>query len=920
VTGSDLSPDDRYRGQIAFQRSVSYKSPARSGNRPPKHLNVSQPDGLNRYPSLEYCASAGDNSNLLSTRRSYSREPQAWTPVSHTSARDIHLLGRSNSREYSTPIGPVRSSSRDPEHRAHSHTNRSRSRDPTSREPRDPRQSRSREPSSKDIRRSRSRDTTGGHEQQQRNKRSDSRDGQVIPCPPRNRKRSESLLNLGPPISRSSSFTESSPRAHLRRGSLRVGKVKDPGVGGVGGRRDARAEQGGRGEAVGHHEDWSRPDNKLHQKMKSETCLQPANKPSSLFPNFENIKEALFGETKPSMISPIRHRNKGESPVKDEFTEFSQYGSRYTLHQVDEKGKDKKEGTKDKEEKDNTEKGEKSKSQDVPGGKDPGKASQDQATARAQPTTNQVQAPARKQTMADKLSGKLVGGFLSSSKQHKLSSDMKASNKPGNQGPPPPPMSLGQAAKGQAGQAAQRLPGFSIRSPVHPGAGGPPPGPPGPPPGHLMTGPAPTTRPTLDPRFRLKPRAPLRSNVKLKSVVSKSDSDSGYGEFTSSGEPRIKQVDIESEYDLIQLIGEGWISKVYLAENRSSRGELVLKAINSNLVTSEEFYREYQNSVYLSAHRNVLRIYDRVFQSEGFFIFSTEYAPLGDLTSNISENGLGELYTKRVASQIGSALDFIHTKNVCHLNVKLDNILVFRSDFSLVKLCDFGSVRTTGDIVMKKNEHLPYCPPELVARHTNEYYQVDRVQDVFQFGIVVFFCLLGILPWQKADPSDPNFNEFTLWRRKKSNKIPRHFKSMTARAQKLFRKVLDPDPDRRIPLEDINKYIEDRWIRKGGKPVTEGRGGDHQSQLTLGSFQSVHSNAVEKNRMLYTLLQHGVETTVDRSQKTHRIISWIKQGAEREDNISPVCQNFPHEYIPEEIVCQENRDDVDVYEGVDIDD
>ena len=28
------------------------------------------------------------------------------------------------------------------------------------------------------------------------------------------------------------------------------------------------------------------------------------------------------------------------------------------------------------------------------------------------------------------------------------------------------------------------------------------------------------------------------------------------------------------------------------------------------------------------------------------------------------------------------------------------------------------------------------------------------------------------------------------------------------------------------------------------------------------------------------------------------------QGAEREDNISPVCQNFPHEYIPEEIVCQ----------------
>ena len=101
--------------------------------------------------------------------------------------------------------------------------------------------------------------------------------------------------------------------------------------------------------------------------------------------------------------------------------------------------------------------------------------------------------------------------------------------------------------------------------------------------------------------------------------------------------------------------------------------------------------------------------------------------------------------------QVGSALQWIHSKNLCHLDVKLENILVFRSDFSLVKLCDFGSVKPSGDIVIKKNELLPYCPAELVAKHANEWYQVDRVQDVFQFGIVVFFCLQGVLPWQKVD-------------------------------------------------------------------------------------------------------------------------------------------------------------------------
>ena len=34
------------------------------------------------------------------------------------------------------------------------------------------------------------------------------------------------------------------------------------------------------------------------------------------------------------------------------------------------------------------------------------------------------------------------------------------------------------------------------------------------------------------------------------------------------------QVDIQREYDLVQLIGEGWFSRVYLAERRSTREEV----------------------------------------------------------------------------------------------------------------------------------------------------------------------------------------------------------------------------------------------------------------------------------------------------------------------------------------------------------
>jgi serine/threonine protein kinase len=187
--------------------------------------------------------------------------------------------------------------------------------------------------------------------------------------------------------------------------------------------------------------------------------------------------------------------------------------------------------------------------------------------------------------------------------------------------------------------------------------------------------------------------------------------------------------------------------------------------------------------------------------------------------------------------------------------------------------------------------------------------QVDRVQDVFQFGIVIFFCLFGSLPWQRADVTDPNFAHFYAWRSKKTSKPPKNFKPLTSRAQKLFRKLMDIDPSKRLALGELGKYTEDRWLKKVGGMLTARtvmgnalNGGDVRfhgpkangindkglsdgiSQLTMGSFQSVHSNAVEKNRILYTLLQHGVETTVDRTQKNSRIINWINESQISDEN------------------------------------
>jgi serine/threonine-protein kinase SBK len=103
----------------------------------------------------------------------------------------------------------------------------------------------------------------------------------------------------------------------------------------------------------------------------------------------------------------------------------------------------------------------------------------------------------------------------------------------------------------------------------------------------------------------------------------------------------------------VQIVGEGWFGKILLVEHRGTDNEMVLKSLPKNYTAVKDFYREFHFSYHLSAHRNIVSTFDVAFQTAGFYVFAQEYAPLGDLTSNISDNGIGELHSKCVAKQVG---------------------------------------------------------------------------------------------------------------------------------------------------------------------------------------------------------------------------------------------------------------------------
>ena len=156
---------------------------------------------------------------------------------------------------------------------------------------------------------------------------------------------------------------------------------------------------------------------------------------------------------------------------------------------------------------------------------------------------------------------------------------------------------------------------------------------------------------------------------------------------------------------------------------------------------------------------------------------------------------------------------------------------------------------------------------------------------MWQFAIVIFVCLTGCLPWQKAASDDPRYVRFLSWHTSTVPIIrqPKLFKLVSSKAQRLFRKYLEPKPEKRPNgLSEIHRYMDDRWMSRVGMDKNNETAAEEEGLCP--SMYSFHSSPEEKNKLLFSLTQYGLETTVDRSAKKDRIREWIQSSVIEEED------------------------------------
>ena len=153
----------------------------------------------------------------------------------------------------------------------------------------------------------------------------------------------------------------------------------------------------------------------------------------------------------------------------------------------------------------------------------------------------------------------------------------------------------------------------------------------------------------------------------------------------------VPPVTTQQFYKIGRLLGKGAFGKVNLALQKLSRRLVAIKSINKKFLKDEHSLRKIENEVSLlrvMRHKSVVKLFE-TFETEKHYLFVMELCAGGDLLSFVRKRRkLNETLAKYLFKQIIEGIGYIHSKNILHRDIKLENILL--DDKGHIKIADFG--------------------------------------------------------------------------------------------------------------------------------------------------------------------------------------------------------------------------------------
>ena len=259
-------------------------------------------------------------------------------------------------------------------------------------------------------------------------------------------------------------------------------------------------------------------------------------------------------------------------------------------------------------------------------------------------------------------------------------------------------------------------------------------------------------------------------------------------------------------------------------------------------------------------HPNIMKIYECFVDKDNFYIIS-DYCDQGDLLGKLEKLGkMNEIVVKFIMDQIFSAVAYLHSKNVLHGDIKLENILLYTASNNKgrrftsinidinhiielqkeinrsnsvtkrsrnyvndmlnyeVKLIDFGCSKYF--VNKKKHKKLSgiigttlYCSPEVV----DDLY--DEKSDEWSCGVLMYILLSGEAPFQGNSEEEI----FKKIKKCQYSFKPKEFNDVSDSCKDLIRKLMEPKKRKRIKASEALRHPFFTTFFNPNKAMTENK-------------------------------------------------------------------------------------------------
>ncbi|AXH98659.1 Stk1 family PASTA domain-containing Ser/Thr kinase [Sporosarcina sp. PTS2304] len=242
---------------------------------------------------------------------------------------------------------------------------------------------------------------------------------------------------------------------------------------------------------------------------------------------------------------------------------------------------------------------------------------------------------------------------------------------------------------------------------------------------------------------------------------------------------------IGKRYEIIRVIGDGGMSRVYLAHDMILDRDVAIKVLHYDFANEEELKKRFRREA-LSAtsltHPHIVNIFD-VGQEDEHHYLVMEYIAGKTLKEYIHTHGaLTPEHAVSIMQQLVSAISHAHHNGIIHRDIKPQNVLMNSEDE--VKITDFGIAMALDSTVHTKTNSVigtvHYLSPEQARGG-----MATKRSDIYSLGIVFYELLTGQLPFSAETAvaiALKHLQEETPSVRKKFPEIPQSVENVILKA------------------------------------------------------------------------------------------------------------------------------------------